>query len=89
MGLRMDKIRMKIKLEEKFRLGVLETKTGKPEIVWTCMCRGGLLNMEFPDRKKRGRPQKRLKEDMQMVGIPEEDAKDRVRWRETIFCGNT
>lgn len=41
--------------------------------------------MELPDRRKRGRHQRRLidvvKEDVQKVGVTEEDARDGVRWR--------
>lgn len=41
--------------------------------------------MEVPRRRKRYRTQKRVidvvKEDMQRVGVTEEDALDRVRWR--------
>lgn len=29
------------------------------------------------------------KEDMQTVGVTEQDAKDRVRWRKVIHCGGS
>lgn len=28
-----------------------------------------------------------MKEDMQMAGVTEEDARNRVRWRQMICCG--
>ncbi|PME06485.1 hypothetical protein A8A06_13560 [Escherichia coli] len=51
-----------------------------------------MLKMELPGRRRRGRPQRRfmdvVKEDMQRVGVREEDARDRVRWRQMIRCGD-
>ena len=42
-------------------------------------------------QEKRGRPNRTfldvMKEDMQWVGVTEEDAGDRVRWKQTIYCG--
>lgn len=29
-----------------------------------------------------------LKEDMQLVGVIEQDARDRVTWRQVICCGD-
>lgn len=41
-------------------------------------------SMELSGRRKRGRPQRRfidlLKKDMQVVGVTEQDTKDRMRW---------
>lgn len=41
------------------------------------------MSMELPGRRKRVRPQRKfmdvVKEDIQRVGMSEEDAKDRVR----------
>ncbi|KAF7647373.1 hypothetical protein LDENG_00173260 [Lucifuga dentata] len=40
----------------------------------------------------RGRPKRRfmdvVKEDMKLVGVREEEAEDRVRWRQMIGCGD-
>lgn len=45
-----------------------------------------MLNMELPSRRKRGRRQRRfmdvVKGDIQKVDVTEEDARDRVRWRQ-------
>ena len=42
---------------------------------------GGMLKMEVPVRRQRGRPKRRfmdvLREDIQIVGVKEEEAKDR------------
>ncbi|XP_053714091.1 cyclic nucleotide gated channel subunit alpha 1a isoform X1 [Synchiropus splendidus] len=50
-----------------------------------------MLRLELPGRRWRGRPQRRLmevvKEDMRIVGLREEEAEDRVRWRRRIHCG--
>lgn len=43
-----------------------------------------MLKMEVPGRRKRGRRQRRYmdvtKEDVQMVGVTEQDIRDRMRW---------
>ena len=45
-----------------------------------------MMKLELPGRRSRGRPKKRFmdaeKEDMRLVGVREEDAEDRVRWRQ-------
>ncbi|KAF7645083.1 hypothetical protein LDENG_00132800 [Lucifuga dentata] len=42
--------------------------------------------------RPRGRPKRRfmdvVKEDMKLVGVREEEAEDRVRWRQMIRCGD-
>ena len=52
----------------------------------------GWLSFELPGRRPRGRPRRRfmdvVKEDMKVVGVREEDAEDRVRWRQLIRCGD-
>ena len=67
------------------------------QTVWTC--REGrkeyigrrMMRLELPGRKSRGRPKRNfmdvLKEDMKLVGMREEDAEDRVKWRWMIRCG--
>ena len=44
-----------------------------------------MLMMEFPGKRKRGRPKMRfmdvVKEDMAEVEVTEEDAEDRSNWR--------
>lgn len=44
------------------------------------------VNMELPDKRKRGRPQRKfvngVKKDMEKVGVTEKDPRDRVRWRQ-------
>ena len=51
-----------------------------------------LMKMEVPGRRKRGRPKRRfrdvVKEDMQVVGVSEQDAEDRNRWKGMICCGD-
>ena len=51
-----------------------------------------MLDMDLPGRRRRGRPKRRfmdaVKEDMQVVGVTEEDAEDRARWRRVIRCGD-
>ena len=51
-----------------------------------------MLSFELPGRRSRGRPKRRfmdvVKEDMKVVGVREEDAEDRVRWRQLIRCGD-
>ncbi|KAF7651992.1 hypothetical protein LDENG_00102870 [Lucifuga dentata] len=50
-----------------------------------------MLRLELPGRRPRGRPKRRfmdvVKEDMKLVGVREEEAEDRVRWRQMIRCG--
>ncbi|XP_013866635.1 uncharacterized protein LOC106519479 [Austrofundulus limnaeus] len=51
-----------------------------------------MLRMELPGRRPRGRPKRRfmdgVKEDMKVVGVREEDAEDRVTWKQKTHCGN-
>ena len=51
-----------------------------------------MLRLELPGRRSRGRPKRRfmdvVREDMKLVGVREEDAEDRVRWRHMIHCGD-
>ncbi len=51
-----------------------------------------MLDKALPGRRRRGRPKRRfmdaVKEDMQVVGVTEEDVADRTRWRKTIRCGD-
>ncbi|KAK2879894.1 hypothetical protein Q8A73_023706 [Channa argus] len=51
-----------------------------------------MLRLELPGRRSRGRPKRRfmdvVREDMKLVGVSEEDAEDRVRWRHMIRCGD-
>lgn len=44
--------------------------------------------MKLPDRRKSGRPQKRIMENIQRVGVTEEDGRDCVRWRQRIYYGD-
>lgn len=48
--------------------------------------------MELPGRRRRGRLHGRftdvVKEHMHRGGVTEEDAKNRVRWKQMIHCGN-
>lgn len=48
--------------------------------------------MEPQGRSRRGRPKRRLMdvvmEDMRVVGVEEEDAEDRAKWRRMIRCGD-
>ena len=49
--------------------------------------------MELPGRRPRGRPTRRfldvVKEDVKLLGVREEDADDRVRWRRIIHFSDT
>ncbi|KAF7641470.1 hypothetical protein LDENG_00280470 [Lucifuga dentata] len=51
-----------------------------------------MLRLELPGRRPRGRPKRRfmdaVKEDMKLVDVREEEAEDRVRWRQMICCGD-
>ena len=51
-----------------------------------------MLMMEFPGKRKRGRPKRRfmdvVKEDMAEVEVTEEDTEDRNKWRWIIRCGD-
>ena len=51
-----------------------------------------MLEMELPGRRQRGRPKRRYMDvvnvDMQVVGVKEEDAEDRERWKGLIRCGD-
>ncbi|KAF7667879.1 hypothetical protein LDENG_00044320 [Lucifuga dentata] len=51
-----------------------------------------MLKLELPGRRPRGRPKRRfmdvVKEDMKLAGVREEEAEDRVRWRQMIRCGD-
>jgi hypothetical protein len=51
-----------------------------------------MLEMTLPGNRKKGRPKRRfmdaIKGDMRVVGVTEEDTKDRVMWRRRIRCGN-
>ena len=44
-----------------------------------------MLEIELQGRRKKGRPKKRfpdvVKDDIQLVGVTEEDAEDKVRWK--------
>ena len=52
----------------------------------------GMLRMELPGKRKRGRPKRRfmdvVKEDMAEVEVTEEDTVDRRNWRKKIRCGD-
>ena len=52
-----------------------------------------MLRMELPGRRPRGRPKRRfmdvVKEDMRVVGVREDEAEDRVRWKQMIRCAAT
>ena len=51
-----------------------------------------MLKMKTPGKRRRGRPKRRymdvVKEDMQKVGVTEEDARVRALWRRRIRCGD-
>ena len=51
-----------------------------------------MLRMELPGRRSRGRPKRTfmdvVKEDMKLAGVREEEAEDRVRWRQMTRCGD-
>ncbi|XP_051788831.1 uncharacterized protein LOC127529414 [Erpetoichthys calabaricus] len=51
-----------------------------------------MLRIELPGKRKRGRPKQRfmdvVREDMQVMGVTEQDAEDRKIWKKMIRCGN-
>jgi len=51
-----------------------------------------MLRMGLPGGRKRGRPKRRfldaVREDMKVVGLTEEDAGDRVKWKRMFCCGD-
>lgn len=51
------------------------------------------MSIELQGRKKGGRPQRSfldvVKEDMKTVGVREQDARDRVRWRQMMESTHT
>ena len=51
-----------------------------------------MMEMEFPEKRKRGRPKRRfldvVKKDMEEVGAKETDIEDRNMWRMKIRCGH-
>ena len=51
-----------------------------------------MLTMEQPEKRKRGRPERRfmdaVREDMTAVEVTEEDAEERTEWRRRIRCGD-
>ena len=51
-----------------------------------------MLEMELPGKRRKGRPKRRymdaVREDMRAVGVTEEDAEDRGRWKQMIRCGD-
>ena len=50
-----------------------------------------MMRLKLPGRRPRGRPKRTcmdvVKEDLKLVGVREEDPKDRARWRQMIHCG--
>lgn len=62
------------------------------------MCRGGygayvrqwMMEIELISKKKRERGQRKFMDvvkNMKRIGVAEEDAENRVRWRQIICCG--
>uniref|UniRef100_A0A8C4TNZ7 C2H2-type domain-containing protein n=1 Tax=Erpetoichthys calabaricus TaxID=27687 RepID=A0A8C4TNZ7_ERPCA len=51
-----------------------------------------MLRIELPGKRKQGRPKRRsmdvVREDMQVMGVTEQDAQDRKIWMKMIRCGN-
>ena len=51
-----------------------------------------VLKMKLPGQRKRGRPKRRymdaLAEDMKVAGVQEMDTQDRVKWKNSIRCGD-
>ena len=48
--------------------------------------------MEQPGRRRRDRPKRRfmdaVKKDVQVLGVRVKDAKNRLKWKTVICCGN-
>lgn len=83
--------------ERQLRLGGLETEA---RLRWFGHVKrrysgyNGQRPMALPSRRKRGRTLKKfrtcfLKEDMQRVGVTEDDTSDWVKWRQKIRCGDS
>ncbi|KAG2462952.1 YSM6 protein, partial [Polypterus senegalus] len=51
-----------------------------------------MLRIELPGKRKRGRPKRRfmgvVREDLQVMGVTEQDSEDRKIWKKMIRCGN-
>ena len=50
-----------------------------------------MLKLEVPGKRRRGRPKRKfidvVWEDMQAIGVTEQDAKDTVKWKKMFCCG--
>ncbi|KAF7653604.1 hypothetical protein LDENG_00081120, partial [Lucifuga dentata] len=70
----------------------LQVKVREARLRWFGHIGRRMLRLELPGRRPRGRPKRRfmdvVKEDMKLVGVREEEAEDRVRWRQMIRCGD-
>ena len=51
-----------------------------------------MLRLEVPGKRRRGRPKRKftdvVREDMRAIGVTEQDARDRVKWREMACCSD-
>ncbi|KAF3697472.1 hypothetical protein EXN66_Car013152 [Channa argus] len=99
-GTRMDRIRNE-DIRETAHVRCFGDKVREDTLRWfghvqrrNCeyICRR-MLRLELPGRRSRGRAKRRfmdvVREDMKLVGVREEDAEDRVRWRQMIRCGDS
>ena len=95
---RLDRIRNET-VRKRVRVGELKEKVRESRMRWL----GHILRREEDyvgkrvrqlkvGKQKRGRPKRRWKdciqEDMKILGLCEKDAEDRVKWRNSIRCGD-
>ena len=51
-----------------------------------------MLRLEVPGKSRRGRPKRKLidvvREDMWVISVTQQDARDRVKWKKMLCCGD-
>lgn len=65
------------------------SQRGRTEMVSADASVDGLLRLELEGRRFGGRAERSLMDVMKLVGVGEDDAKVRVRWRHAIGCCDT
>ena len=96
---RMDMIRNSV-IRGTLQVGPMRNKVREARLRWYGHVRRRdvdyvgqkVLKMELPGKRKRGRPKRRymdaLVEDMKAAGVKEMDTQDRMKWRQSIRCGD-
>ena len=51
-----------------------------------------MLRLDVPGKTRRGRPKRKViyvvREDLRAIGVTQQDARDRVKWRKMFCCGD-